>query len=289
MASADDNLNLAIPQGETSARSHSRTYAIGDVHGRLDLLRRAIVAISDHVGDAAFRVVLLGDYVDRGPDSHGVVELLMDLQRHWPVVCLKGNHEELMLRAIAEPRGRSLDRWLQFGGDATLRSYHVRKYDDLVGGVPQSHLNWMAGLPTTTRDKHRIYVHAGLLPGIPAHRQKDETCLWIRERFLLGQPDEFEAHVVHGHTPIWEGKPDPTEPELLQHRTNIDTGAFATGVLTVAVFDAEIAGGPREVLRVKVDQTERFVLDAAQTAASVRSECQGAEHGDVQAWTARRD
>ena len=256
-------MNLATPQGETSAPSSSRTYAIGDVHGRLDLLRRAVVAISDHAGDAAFRVVFLGDYVDRGPDSHGVIELLMDLQRHWPVVCLKGNHEELMLRAIAEPRGRSLDLWLQFGGDATLRSYHVREYDDLAGRVPQSHLHWMAGLPTITRDKHRIYVHAGLLPGIPAHRQKDETCLWIRERFLLGRPDEFEAHVVHGHTPIWEGKPDATEPELLQHRTNIDTGAFATGVLTVAVFDSEIAGGPIEVLKVKGELTERFVLDAA--------------------------
>ena len=94
----------------------------------------------------------------------------------------------------------------------------------------------MAGLPRTTGDKHRIYVHAGLMPGMPAHRQKDETCLWIRERFLQARPGEFEAHVVHGHTPVWEGKPDPAEPELLgtpdqyRHRRVRDRRALCRGV-----------------------------------------------------------
>jgi serine/threonine protein phosphatase 1 len=242
-----------------------RTYAVGDVHGRLDLLLRAIQAISDHVGEGSFRVVMLGDYVDRGPDSRGVIEFLMALQRRWPVVCLKGNHEELMIQAIADPGNRRLERWLEYGGDQTLRSYGLGK-DDLAD-VPPEHLRWMASLPTTTGDKHRIYVHAGLLPGTPAHRQKEETFLWIRERFLQARPGEFEAHVVHGHTPVWEGKPDPAAPELLEHRTNLDTGAFATGVLTVAVFDAEAPGGPIELLKVQGEQTERFIPDPPEFAA----------------------
>lgn len=240
---------------------------MGDVHGRLDLLRGAVDAISDHVGDGPFRVVFLGDYVDRGPDSRGVIDLLIDLQRRWPVVCLKGNHEEMMIQAVTSPADRQLERWLEYGGDATLASYGLRPDDDL-SAIPAEHLRWMAGLPRTTGDGHRIYVHAGLMPCTPAHRQKEETFLWIRERFLQGRPGDFEAHVVHGHTPIWEGKPDPAEPELLEHRTNVDTGAFATGVLTVAVFDANIPGGPIEVLRVQGASTMRLVVEAEEPATA---------------------
>jgi serine/threonine protein phosphatase 1 len=233
-----------------------RTYAVGDVHGRLDLLRAAVQAISDHVGDLPFRVVFLGDYVDRGPDSRGVIDFLIDLQRRWTVICLKGNHEELMVRAVEE-RGahRLLHRWLEYGGRETLRSYGLRENDHLQVGIPAEHLRWMADLPRTTRDEHRIFVHAGLTPGTPVHQQTDEACLWIRDRFLKAVAADFEAHVVHGHTPIWEGKPDPAEPELLEHRTNLDTGAFVTGVLTVAVFNAATPGGPIEVLRIKGAET----------------------------------
>jgi serine/threonine protein phosphatase 1 len=248
----------------------ARTYAVGDIHGRLDLLRSAIDAISSHVGDSAFRVVFLGDYVDRGPDSRGVIELLIDLQRRWPVTCLKGNHEELMIEALTLPGERRLERWLEYGGDQTLKSYGLAVDGDLAAGVPVEHLRWMAGLPRTTGDGHRIYVHAGLMPGTPAHRQKDETCLWIRERFLQARPGDFEAHVVHGHTPVWEGKPEPAEPELLEHRTNIDTGAFATGVLTVAVFDASLPGGPIEVIKVRGAPVSRLAPEPEDAAPTRR-------------------
>lgn len=243
--------------------SSPRTYAIGDVHGRLDLLEKAVEAISEHVGDAPFRVIFLGDYVDRGPDSRGVIELLMDLQRRWRVVCLKGNHEELMLQAIEQPGGGRLERWLEYGGDATLASYGLGADSDLAAGVPREHRRWMSGLPRTTGDGHRIYVHAGLAPGKPVHRQNDQTFLWIRERFLQARASEFEAHVVHGHTPIWEGKPNPADPELLEHRTNVDTAAFATGVLSIAVFDAERPGGPVEVLQVRGRAIGRITPDPA--------------------------
>lgn len=238
-----------------------RTYAIGDVHGRLDLLRAAADAIDAHVGDAPFRVVMLGDYVDRGPDSRGVIEFLMELQRRWRVVCLKGNHEELMIQAVADPGSGKLSRWLEFGGDETLRSYGLGPDDDLAEGIPREHIRWMSMLPKTTGDRHRIYVHAGLEPGTPIHRQRDQTLLWIRERFLEARPGDFEAHVVHGHTPIWDGKPDPAEPELLEHRTNLDTAAFATGVLAVAVFDAETPGGPVEVMKIRGSAAGRIVSD----------------------------
>jgi serine/threonine protein phosphatase 1 len=268
------------------ATASPRTYAVGDVHGRLDLLRRAVDAISDHVGDRTFRVVFLGDYVDRGPESRGVVEFLIDLQRRWPVTCLKGNHEELMLQAVTEPGDRRLERWLEYGGEQTLASYGLGREGDL-GRIPSEHLRWMTGLPRTTGDRHRIYVHAGLMPGLPSHRQKDETCLWIRERFLQARAGEFEAHVVHGHTPVWEGKPDPAEPELLEHRTNIDTGAFATGVLCIAVFDAETPGGPIELLKVTGAGAESLIPDPPDPATSPGAETSRPRRG-LAKWFSRR-
>jgi serine/threonine protein phosphatase 1 len=228
-----------------------RTYAIGDLHGRLDLLRLAVDAIADHVGDAPFRVVFLGDYIDRGPESRGVIEFLMELQQRWPVICLKGNHEDLMVQAVTLAAGGSLERWLDNGGRATLRSYGLGPKSELGEGVPREHIHWMSGLPRTTGDGHRIYVHAGVAPGTPIERQNEETFLWIRERFLQARPGSFAAHIVHGHTPLWEGKPNPSEPELLAHRTNLDTGAFATGVLAIAVFDSETPGGPVELIWVR--------------------------------------
>lgn len=227
------------------------TYAVGDVHGRLDLLRAALDAISDHGRGRRSRLVFLGDYVDRGPDSRGVVDLLMHLQQHAGAICLKGNHEQLMVQAVTAPEPGLLERWLEFGGEQTLRSYGLAPGDPLGEAIPRAHIGWMSGLPLTTADPHRIFVHAGLAPRTAVHRQKEQSCLWIRDAFLRARPRDFEAHVVHGHTPIWEGKPDAAEPELLEHRTNLDTGAFATGTLYVGVFDSEVPGGPVEMLKIQ--------------------------------------
>jgi serine/threonine protein phosphatase 1 len=255
-------------KADVGAAPPARTYAIGDIHGRLDLLRSAVDAISSHVDRAPFRVIFLGDYVDRGPDSCGVIEFLMQLQREWPVVCLKGNHEELMLQAVTQPGDGRLRRWLEYGGDNTLKSYGLAADSDLGAGIPSEHLRWMSGLPRTTGDRHRIYVHAGLMPGTPVHRQKDQTFLWIRERFLQARAGEFEAHVVHGHTPVWEGKPVASEPELLEHRTNLDTAAFATGVLSVAIFDSDTPGGPVELLKIRGRAMGRITADPAEADAT---------------------
>jgi serine/threonine protein phosphatase 1 len=122
----------------------------------------------------------------------------------------------------------------------------------------------MSSLPRTTGDGHRIYVHAGLAPGRPIERQNADTFLWIRDRFLQARPGSFEAHVVHGHTPIWTGKPNPAEPELLPHRTNLDTGAFATGVLAIAVFDAETPGGPIDLIWIRGDAWSTLAMAAGE-------------------------
>ncbi len=240
---------------------------MGDVHGRLDLLRRALADIAEDADDVSFRIVFLGDYVDRGPHSRGVVELLMSLQSAgWPAICLKGNHEELMLRAVDRTGPDALAQWLLFGGEATIKSYGLEPQDQLADAIPRAHLRWLSGLPLTTGDAHRIYVHAGLAPKTPVHRQSERACLWIRERFLAARETDFDGHVVHGHTPVWEGKPNPAEPELLAHRTNLDTAAFATGILTVGVFDAATPGGPTRLLTIEGEPASHPSLEADATS-----------------------
>jgi serine/threonine protein phosphatase 1 len=228
-------------------------YAIGDVHGRLDLLKAARTQLLRHDQGRQNPVVFLGDYVDRGPDSCGVIELLMNWKRDG-VFCLKGNHEAMMLQACRRRDAESLEVWLSFGGDATLRSYGAESFNQFsLDLIPERHLAWIESLPSVLEDAHRVFVHGGLLPGVPIARQREEVLLWVRQRFLTAGGDEFpdHKHVVHGHTPVWAGKLSPSEPELLAHRTNLDTAAYATGVLTIAIFHAGAPGGPIEWISVR--------------------------------------
>ncbi|MGI8840556.1 MAG: metallophosphoesterase family protein [Caulobacteraceae bacterium] len=220
----------------------SLTYAIGDLHGRLDLLRAAQAAIAAHAGLARHQVICLGDYVDRGPDSKGVVEALMARAAESVWVCLKGNHEDLMIEAFRAERRGGLERWAANVGDETLISYG--------GQVPTAHLDWLGALPLFHRDAHRLFVHAGVKPNRPLEDQDPYTLMWIREPFLSAPATALPCHVVHGHTPRWRGKPDLARPELLPHRTNLDTGAAWTGILSVGVFEDGRAGGPVEVLSI---------------------------------------
>ena len=220
-----------------------RIYAIGDIHGRLGLFEAALDAIAAHDPGAMRQVVCLGDYVDRGPDSAVLIERLIALSGPG-FVCLKGNHEAMMVDALRGPDG-ALDRWLANGGEATLVSYGG------LHSVPEAHLDWLDALPLIFSDPHRYYVHAGLEPGLPIEAQDAAALLWIRDRCLTAGPEDLPRHVVHGHTPRWRGKPDPAQPELLPHRTNLDTGAWMTGVLSVGVFDADAPGGPLEVLAIR--------------------------------------
>jgi serine/threonine protein phosphatase 1 len=205
------------------------TYAIGDIHGRLDFLMDLLSQIITHANGRSCKLVFLGDYIDRGPDSAGVLALVRRFQQQWPesVICLKGNHEAMLLEVVTEPAVTSW--WLGNGGDTTLASFGVSHPGDLPADV----LSWIAGLPTLYEDEHRYFVHAGLHPDLSLSEQDDQTKLWIRDEFLLVDYD-FGKHVVHGHTPSQSGG-----PEVRPYRTNLDTGAVFGGPLTAGVFTDE--------------------------------------------------
>ncbi len=215
-------------------------YAIGDIHGCLDELKALEASILEDARaiEGEKWLVTLGDYVDRGPASFGTVAHLMaPPPAGFRRVSLAGNHEQMLLDALANPQ--HLEGWLEFGGIETARSYGIapallearrprQLAEALASAIPQSHLNWLANLPSWLMVPGMLFVHAGIRPGLPLEAQRDEDLLWIRGPFL-----EFEGDasltVVHGHTPS-------TVPVLAPGRICIDTGAFATGILTAARF-----------------------------------------------------
>jgi serine/threonine protein phosphatase 1 len=184
-----------------------------------------------HRGEREFRLVCLGDYVDRGGQSREVVDLLIEAQAQAPdrIVCLKGNHEEMLLAAA---HGGDAEAWLYNGGNTTLTSYAIERAADIT----PAHLQWFDALPLAITDEHRFFVHAGVRPGVPLQQQSTNDLLWIREPFL-SDPREHGLYVVHGHTPIRS-----RVPELRRNRLNLDTGAYFGGPLTAAVFDESTAG-----------------------------------------------
>jgi serine/threonine protein phosphatase 1 len=209
------------------------TYAIGDIHGSCGKLRALLDHCRKHRGTAEYRVVFLGDYIDRGPNSREVVDLLIDTQSQAPdhAICLMGNHEDMLLSAVNDG---DHELWLANGGATTLASYGVGRAD----AIPLTHLEWFHSLPLATADEKRFFVHAGVRPGVPLKQQREFDLLWIREPFL-SDPRDHGLYVVHGHTPIRSGM-----PELRRNRLNLDTGAYFGGPLTAAVFD-ETMVGPR--------------------------------------------
>jgi serine/threonine protein phosphatase 1 len=212
--------------------TQSLIYAIGDIHGSLAKLTTLIARCEQHAGGRSTTFVFLGDYIDRGPDSAGVIRTLMSLQSRpqTPVVALKGNHEALALEAVHGAARPTF--WLKQGGKQTLRSYRVRRARDL----PRDHIEWLRSLPLSHDDGHRFFVHAGIDPQIPLDEQTERELLWIREPFLSDSRDHGRL-IVHGHTPQSRGKPD-----WRGNRLNLDTGAVFGGPLTAAVF----AGAERD-------------------------------------------
>ena len=210
----------------------SKTYVVTDVHGQLGLLVKALAKIKgDH------KVIFLGDYVDRGPDSAGVIALLKrGKDRGEPWVFLAGNHEDMMIESLMMPHNSY--HWLMNGGDKALESY------DLFGTNPVDDLPFLQSLKLHYQEEHRIYVHAYANPNQPNPEDfVAQVTLWER----YGRTDDFGwygKHVVHGHTPL-------KEPFLGVNRTNLDTGAtFKGGYLSVGVFDDDTPGGPVEVIKI---------------------------------------
>ena len=220
---------------------NSRLYAIGDIHGRLDLLDRAILAIQRDVAEhgSGALTVTLGDYIDRGSASRGVIDRLIANPFPTPYVALKGNHEALLEAFLADPMVGM--HWRRLGGLETLHSYgvpvrglmagknHAEAADRLRAALPAEHISFLQSLKTSLSHGKYFLCHAGVRPGVPLEKQSEEDLLWIRDEFLSSKLD-FGKIVVHGHTPT-------AEPEIMPNRINIDTGAFATGRLTCVVLD----------------------------------------------------
>ncbi|MCJ2127490.1 metallophosphoesterase family protein [Methylobacterium sp. E-045] len=215
------------------------TYAIGDLHGCADALERLLMEIARHGAGRDHRLVFLGDYIDRGPDSAGVLRILQDLDRTEGkrATFLMGNHERMLLDAYEKPFG--VAAWLENGGRSTLTSFGIHDPEEL----PRDALNWMSGLDTVHEDERRYYVHAGFRRGRTGIDPDVEVRLWIRKPFLTEDFD-FGKHVVHGHTPQKTGRPD-----VRPFRTNIDTACVFGCRLTAGVFTGE-AGPAIEFLQV---------------------------------------
>jgi len=219
-----------------------RVYAIGDIHGRYDLLIPLLATVFADAQGAACdrppRIIFLGDYVDRGPDSAKVIEALVRLEARagHRLTFLKGNHEQALL-AFIEDADAGHD-WIRFGGAPTLASYGVpppkaddkpaafeRARDALVAHLPAAHLDFLERLEVMAQVGDYAFVHAGIRPGRDLATQTDDDLLWIREAFL-SHPGPHEKVIVHGHTWIDD------QPRILQQRIGVDTGAYETGVLT---------------------------------------------------------
>ncbi len=229
-----------VPDGEV-------VWAVGDVHGCLDLLKPLVEAILADAASLEARrkvVIFLGDYIDRGPDSRGVLRYLIDLPKDVGVEWrfLKGNHEEAMLKFLDDP-SFGVD-WCSYGGDAALASYGLkvpqmghrieawnRVSADLNHKVTATERRFLETLEYSLSVGDYFFAHAGARPGVPLDRQYERDLMWIRNTFL-DDDAAFEKMVVHGHTPTPDVHSD-------HRRIGVDTKAYASGILTAVRLDGE--------------------------------------------------
>ncbi|PKP89012.1 MAG: serine/threonine protein phosphatase [Alphaproteobacteria bacterium HGW-Alphaproteobacteria-17] len=244
-----DSVCPRVPTGE-------RVYAIGDIHGRDDLFERLLVKIeADNSArcKAFTTLILLGDLVDRGPSSASVIERALSIGAPFDkVAMLVGNHEECFLAALTGDLKR-VRYFIRIGGDATIRSYwgddvayaaatFEEVAEQLPAKVPKSHVDFLNRGEDMIRIGDYVFVHAGIRPGIPLHRQKTSDLRWIREEFLESE-DSHGGVIVYGHT-ISENVDEAA------NRIGIDTGAYLTGRLTA----------------LGLEGNERWFLNTAQVA-----------------------
>lgn len=188
--------------------------AIGDIHGMVHVLDALLARLPE---DGT--LIFLGDYIDRGPNSRAVIERLLDMETQRPCIFLRGNHEAMALDALGDDR-EARRAWLANGGITTVESYQ--------GPITPDHLDFLRRTIPVYRAPGFIFVHAGLLPGLPPEAMDPKACWWIRDPFL-STDYRWDGLVIHGHTPV------PT-PEARPNRINIDTGAVFGGALTALLL-----------------------------------------------------
>lgn len=222
-----------------SAPAQTRIYAIGDIHGRADLLAETTARIDDDLRRRPIPhavEIYLGDYIDRGPDSKGVIDQLAVRLVRNNAVCLRGNHEIFLEEFLRDPA--AIHHWVELGALPTLASYGVSLHagatafdlqQALVRVFPRTHDLFLQCLRDSFRCGDFLFVHAGIRPGIPFSKQDPEDLRWIRDEFLNSTLDHGMM-VVHGHTPVMH-------PEIRANRINIDTGAWRSGVLTCIAIE----------------------------------------------------
>ncbi len=231
---------------EASAPEGLRLYAIGDVHGRADLLAEMHLRIARDLRQrpaADWRVIHVGDYIDRGPESARALSLLIDYARGGRAEFLLGNHDQFMLDFLLDPERAEFDLWMMNGGGATLESFGVGDAlfgydadpgarqalrDRLVAAMPGM-VDFLRGLAGMVRHGDYAFVHAGVRPGVPLERQTLHDLVWIREPFLSATGD-LGAVIVHGHTPM-------RAVDVQPNRIGIDTGAVFGGPLSCLVLE----------------------------------------------------
>ena len=243
------------PKSEPAFEASSEgrlVYAVGDVHGRADLLIDLLELIVRDCSNAPRRaenrphLVFLGDYIDRGPSSRQVVDIVLELagSSYFEICALKGNHEEALSNFLVDPAFGP--PWLAHGGDMTLRSYGIEplagtaplaRWVELQAAfaepLPTSHAIFFDSLELIHCVGDYVFVHAGIKPGVRLDRQAPTDLLWIREPFL-SHSRPSDKMIVHGHTPT-------NEPYRDAHRIGVDTGAYATGILTAArILDGDV-------------------------------------------------
>jgi serine/threonine protein phosphatase 1 len=228
------------------APAETRIYAVGDIHGRVDLLIDALDRIDDDIHRRPISrtiEVFLGDYIDRGPDSKSVIDHLAVRMVRRHAICLRGNHEQLLEQFLRDPE--AIRDWVQLGAMQTLASYGIALTDrsnritpfalqqQFLRRFPRTHELFLQCLRDSFSCGDFLFVHAGIRPGVPLARQDPEDLRWIREEFLQSSVDHGKI-VVHGHTPV-------NHPEFHNNRINIDTGAWRSGVLTtIAIEGADV-------------------------------------------------
>jgi serine/threonine protein phosphatase 1 len=205
-------------------------YVIGDIHGSLESLERLLDKINPDL--SRDRLVFVGDYIDRGPQSKGVVDYIIRLQNQAPpeqIICLKGNHEAMFLAFL---QGEPAEMFLFNGGLATLEAYWGDDWVDRKGLVlSPDHEQFYRDLPLYYETPDYIFVHAGLKPGLPLAEQVEDDLLWIRGEFITSEED-FGRRVIFGHTPF-------KQPLLMPNKIGIDTGAVYGNFLTAIKLPAE--------------------------------------------------